>query len=69
MIKIQDGQCGTCAHFGGDHADSEKLVQIRISHQAEPDVVEPCGLPENAQRDLQVSPVSTCAGFTPANVA
>jgi hypothetical protein len=41
MIKIQDGQCGPCAHFGGDHADSEKLVQIRISHQAEPDVVEP----------------------------
>lgn len=68
MLKIQDGQCGTCAHFGaGD--DAPKLVQIRVSGQAEPDVVEPCGHPDNAPRELKVSPVSTCAGFTPAEAA
>ncbi len=69
MLTIQDGQCGTCAHFGADHAGDEVLVQIRISHQAEPDLVEPCGHPDNAPRNLQVSPVSTCAGFTPSKVA
>ena len=69
MLTIQNGQCGTCAHFGADDADSEKLVQIRITHKAEPDLVEPCGHPDNAPRDLKVSPVSTCAGYQPANVA
>ena len=69
MLTIQDGQCGTCAHFGADHSNDQKLVQIRIGRQAEPDVVEPCGHPENAPRALKVSPVSTCAGFTPAAVA
>jgi len=69
MISIQDGQCGTCGHFGADHSDAPKLVQIRISHQAEPDLVEPCGHPDNAERNLKVSPVSTCSGYTPAKVA
>jgi len=69
MLSIQDGQCGKCAHFGEDHPNDEKLVQIRISGQAEPDVVEPCGHPEHAHLSLQVSPVSGCEGFTPAKVA
>lgn len=69
MLTIQNGQCGTCAHFGAEHADAETLVQIRITHQAQPDHVEPCGHPDNAPRNLKVSPVSTCAGFKPANVA
>ena len=69
MLSIHDGQCGTCAHFGADHSNEEKLVQIRISLQAEPDVVEPCGHPANASQELLVSPVSTCSGFTPAQVA
>ncbi len=69
MLTIQNGQCGTCAHFGADHADAEKLVQIRITHRAEPDLVEPCGHPENAPRNLRVSPVSTCAGYQAAKSA
>ena len=69
MLNIQDGQCGTCAHFGGDHADEPKLVQIRISHQAERDLVEPCGHPKNEPQHLKVSPVSTCDGYEPAAVA
>lgn len=66
MISITDGQCGTCAHFGADHSDEPALVQIRVSREAAPDVIEPCGLPENASRDLKVSPVGTCAGYTSA---
>ncbi len=69
MISIQDGQCGTCDHFGAEHSDAPQLVQIRISGQAEPDHVEPCGHPENAPLGLKVSPVSTCSGYTPKKVA
>ncbi|MEO1583771.1 MAG: hypothetical protein AAFR96_04265 [Planctomycetota bacterium] len=69
MVAIEKGQCGTCAHFGADDANSERLVQIRVMQEAQPDLVEPCGLPENAERSLRVSPVSTCEGYTPANVA
>ncbi len=64
MLKITDGQCGMCTHFGeNDHSATEKLVQIRISGEAPADLVEPCGLPENRKVNLQVTPVSGCAGF------
>jgi hypothetical protein len=69
MTHIQDGQCGTCAHFGASESNAEVLVQIRITHQAEPELVKPCGHPDNAKRELKVTPLSTCAGFTPAKVA
>ena len=68
MLTITDGQCGKCAHFG-ESDDSPKLVQIRISGQAEPDLVESCSHPKNADVNLKVSPVSGCEGFTPAKVA
>ena len=69
MLTITDGQCGECAHFGNGSHDEPKLVQIRISGQAEPDVVESCGHPKNADVNLKVSPVSGCEGYTPAKVA
>ena len=69
MLKIQDGQCGMCAHFGDDEAPDETLVQIRISGQAQEDLVEPCGHPQHADMNLKVTPISGCAGFTPAKVA
>lgn len=69
MLNITDGQCGKCAHFGESHPDEERLVQIRISGQASPEVIEACGHPDNARLNLQVSPVSSCAGFMPAKVA
>ena len=69
MLTITDGQCGKCAHFGADDAQSEKLVQIRISGQASEDVVETCGHPSNAPMDLKVTPISGCGGFTPGKVA
>jgi hypothetical protein len=67
MIKGQSGQCGMCAHFGETAPrDQPKLIQIRVSREAPENLVEPCGLPENADRHLIVTPVSGCDGFTPA---
>lgn len=67
MLKITDGQCGMCAHFGeNDQNATDKLVQIRISGEAPEDLVEPCGLPENRKVNLKVTPISGCAGFEPA---
>lgn len=69
MVQINDGQCGTCAHFGSEHAGDQQLVQIRVSHQAEPERVEPCGHPDHAPLNLRVSPVGACAGYQPGKVA
>jgi hypothetical protein len=66
MLKLQDGNCGLCAHFGEKTNDTQQIVQIRIAGEAPEDMVEPCGLPENEQVGLRVSPVSGCSGFTPA---
>ena len=68
-MLIHDGQCGMCAYFGADRANAPKLVQIRLSHQADPETVEPCGHPENMQHRLQVSPVSACKEYKAAKVA
>ncbi len=69
MLKVEDGQCGKCAHFGEDHPQDEKLVQIRISGQAPEGFVDSCGHPVHAKTNLQVTPISGCEGFTPAKVA
>jgi len=72
MLTVHDGQCGLCAHFGEDESDPaqrEKLVQIRVAGQAPEDLVEGCGHPQHADLDLRVTPISGCAGFTPAQRA
>ena len=66
MLKLTDGQCGLCEHFGENHPDDAKLVRIRIQGEAPEDLVEACGLPENAARNLKVTPISGCAGYSPA---
>ena len=46
MLQVHDGQCGMCAHFGENMTQDEpKLIQIRVSHEAPDDLIEPCGLP------------------------
>ncbi len=65
MIKLTDGQCGLCAHFGGDEP-SEQIVQIRIAGQAPEEVVSDCGHPRLEPLNLKVTPISGCEGFTPA---
>lgn len=66
MLNVHDGQCGLCAHFGEHHASDQKLVQIRVSKQADEKIVEECGHPKHAPLHLMVTPISGCEGFTPA---
>ena len=68
MREIGDMQCGRCSHFGADRNNEPRLVQIRTNGQATPDVVEPCGHPNNERVSLKVTPFATCAGFEPAPV-
>jgi len=69
MLKLTDGQCGLCAHFGENEPNRDKIIQIRIKGEAPEDLVESCGHPENEPLKLKVTPISGCAGFTPAKSA
>ena len=69
MLKLSDGNCGLCEHFGGEHSDEPRLVQLRVNGQGPEDMIEPCGHPEHRSLNLQVTPISGCAGFTPAKSA
>ena len=66
MLSIQDGQCGKCAHFGGD---APQVVEFRIKGEAPEDHTESCGHPTHADLELKVTAFSTCSGFTPAEAA
>jgi hypothetical protein len=66
MKQVDDGQCGLCAHFGEDHPDAQKIVQIRVRREAPEDVVDICGHPQHASLHLRVTPISGCDGFEPA---
>lgn len=67
MMNVHDGQCGLCSHFGEHDAHHQQvLVQIRMSHKAPDELVEECGHPQHASLHLQVTPISGCAGFEPA---
>ena len=66
MMQIHDGQCGLCSHFGEHHPDDQKLVQIRLKHQAPEGIVDECGHPRHASLHLRVTPISGCDGFEPA---
>ena len=68
MLKISDGQCGFCAHFGG-RDDKPELVQIRIKGEAPEGLVESCGHPQMQPLKLSVAATSGCAGFTSAKSA
>jgi hypothetical protein len=69
MLKVHDGQCGMCAHFGESHAKDPRIVQIRVKGQAPEDFVDECGHPKHASLHLKVTPISGCDGFTPAKAA
>lgn len=66
MLRVHEGQCGLCTHFGEYSSDTPQLIQIRLKHEAPDSLVEKCGLPANATIDLKVTPISGCAGFEPA---
>lgn len=65
MLKVEPGQCGLCAHFGENKSDEPQLIQIRMKHEAPEDYVVPCGHPTHAPLKLEVTPISSCAGYTP----
>jgi len=68
MLQVHDGQCGLCAHFGEHRKDDQKLVQVRIGHQAPEDLIEECGHPRHAPLHLVVTANSGCDGFEPAQM-
>jgi hypothetical protein len=68
MQQVNEGQCGLCSHFGETHARDEKLVRIRVSHEAPETLVDDCGHPRHAALHLKVTPISGCTGFEPAAV-
>jgi len=65
MIRFEQGQCGTCMHFG-EHGGSEELTQLRIEGNAPDDYTNQCGLPSLAEMNLVVSANSTCDGYEAA---
>ena len=66
MLQVQDGQCGMCSHFGEDHKDDQRLMQVRTKHSAPEDLIEQCGHPRHAPLHLMVTANSGCDGFAPA---
>jgi hypothetical protein len=65
MVNIQEGQCGTCAHFGETHAANQILAQIRTSKEAAETFTDDCGHPKLVSLHLKVTAVSGCDGFQP----
>ena len=66
QMKLQDGQCGLCAHFGEHGNKHSDLVQIRQKKEVPPDYKEECGHPSHAPLHLMVTATSGCSGFVPA---
>ncbi|MBA2277802.1 MAG: hypothetical protein H0W06_08560 [Chloroflexia bacterium] len=66
MMQVHEGQCGLCTHFGENGAPDDKLIQIRLKHEAPEDLIEECGHPRHAPLHLKVTPMSGCAGFEAA---
>ena len=66
MTHVEDGQCGLCVHFGEEHPEQDKLVQIRTTHEAPEDFVDECDHPKHAALNLMVTPISRCDGFESA---
>lgn len=69
MEAIQQGQCGLCTHFGEAHAQSETLVSILSSKQADVVMIDECGHPKLQSLHLKVTPISGCDGFVAAAAA
>ena len=69
MIALHEGQCGLCVHFGEDHPNSEKLMQIRTTHQVSEAMVDDCGLPHNSEIHLHVAAISGCDKYEAASAA
>ena len=66
MQQVEYGQCGLCTHFG-DNKQDVQIIQIRTKHEAPEDYTAPCDLPQHAELNLMVTPISGGTGFEPAD--
>ena len=68
MLKITEGMCGMCKHFGEAHG-GEELIQIRVNMEAPEDLTEECGNPDFEMAHLKVTAASSCKQYEPARKA
>ncbi len=69
MVKVQEGQCGLCDHFGEHEASGRapEVLEILSTQQAPEALTEPCTQPAHKALHLLVTPVSGCDSFAPAH--
>lgn len=67
-MKIQEGQCGLCSHFGEHSGETPELEQIRRKKDAPVEIKKECGHPVHSSLKLMVTPISGCQAFEPARV-
>ena len=65
MIRFEQGQCGSCAHYGA-HQQDDSLTQIRVNGEAPDGYTQECGLPALSELHLHVAVNSTCDGYEAA---
>lgn len=65
MVKVENGQCGLCTHFGENQGNVPQIIQIRARHEAPETFSASCGHPRLSPLHLTVTPTSGCAGFEP----
>ncbi|MGF1508904.1 MAG: hypothetical protein ACFB9M_05295 [Myxococcota bacterium] len=59
MLSIQQGQCGTCVHFGvGEQRPDLPREEDRVLQ-----VIQPCVHPSHVPMSLKVTPISGCADY------
>ena len=68
-MKVSEGQCGMCAHFGEHHSSDQQIVQIRVRGEAPDGYVDACGHPDHTGLHLTVSANSGCDGFARVQAA
>ncbi len=69
MVKVQEGQCGLCAHFGELERGTRlpAILEILITRQGSEALVAPCTQPQHKSLHLRVTPVSGCDSFALAH--
>ncbi len=69
MVKVQEGQCGLCAHFGEPEAGTRlpAILEILSTRQAQETLTAPCTQTQLRGVHLRVTPVSGCDGFALAH--
>jgi hypothetical protein len=63
MMRVQNGQCGLCVHFGESHGENSQLEHIRTTSLASEMYVDRCGHPKLVTIHLRVTAIAGCDGF------